>query len=125
MVRSRMALLFIALTIIFTVAGQLFVKQGTREVGASPAQATMLVGFIWRAFTNIWVVLGLGCAVIAAVSWTVAVSRSNLSFAYPFMALAIVLVLFLSGLIFGEEIPLTRWFGVLIVCLGIFVASRT
>src|SRR5215211_3396391 len=115
MARSRMAILFILLMIIFTVTGQLLVKQGTREVGTSPAQATLLVGFIWRAFTNIWVVLGLACAVIAAISWTVAVSRSDLSFAYPFMALAIVLVLLLSGIFFGEVIPFTRWLGVLIV----------
>ena len=61
---------------------------------------------------------------VAALAWIVAISRSNLSFAYPFMALAVVLVLLLSGVIFQEEIPMNRWIGVALVCLGILVASR-
>ena len=40
--------------------------------------------------------------------------------AYPFMALAIVLVLALSPLVFGEQVPVIRWFGVLIVCIGLW-----
>ena len=119
-----MALIFIFLTIMFTVIGQLCVKQGMLGIGASPSQLTELPVFVLRTFTNLWILAGLDCAVIAAVTWTVAVSRSALSFAYPFMALAIVLVLALSGSLFGETIPATRWIGVLVVCLGIFIASR-
>jgi uncharacterized membrane protein len=43
--------------------------------------------------------------------------------AYPFMALAIVLVLALSGALFGEIVPLNRWMGVAIVCVGLVVAA--
>jgi drug/metabolite transporter (DMT)-like permease len=121
---SPSALLFILLTLVFTVVGQLLVKRGLVEVGAHPSQLDLLPGFLWQALTNWKVIAGLAAAVIAALSWMVAVSRSDLSFAYPFMALAIVLVLALSGVLFQEQIPFTRWIGVLVVCLGIFIASR-
>jgi drug/metabolite transporter (DMT)-like permease len=116
-------LLFIFLTIVFTVMGQLLVKKGMLEVGAGPLHASVLVRFAWKTFTNPYVVLGLGSAVVAAVCWTVAISRSALSVAYPFMALAIVLVLALSGALFGEIVPLNRWMGVAIVCVGLVVAA--
>ncbi len=122
---SPMAFIFILLTIIFTVIGQLLVKQGMLELGPSPTQALNLVHFVWKAVTNPKVIFGLGSAVVAALAWTVALSHSDLSFAYPFMSLAIVLVIALSPLIFHENIPWTRWLGVLIVGLGIIIASRS
>jgi len=121
---SMLGIVFIFLTIGWTVSGQLLVKKGMLEVGSSPAEIRRLPGFIGRALVNWKVILGVCCAVAATLSWIVALSRAPLSFAYPFFGLAIVLVLALSGLLLDERIPLTRWIGVGIVCLGIFVASR-
>ena len=117
---SPMALLFILLTVAFTVIGQLLIKQGMLEVGASPTQVAMLPRFAYR--NQLKVLIGLACAVAAALSWIVAISRSDLSFAYPFMGLAIVPVL--SERLFGENAPINRWLGVLIVCLGLLIATR-
>lgn len=117
-------LLFIALTIAFTVAGQLAVKKGMLQVGSSPTEIGALPRFVVRAFTNPFVVIGLVCAVAAALTWVVAVSRADLSVAYPFLALATVLVLVFSGLVFGEAVPVQRWIGVLVVVLGLIIATR-
>ena len=121
---SLMAITFILLTISFTVLGQMLVKQGMLEVGESPFELATMPQFLWRALTNLRVLLGLGCAVIAALTWMVAISRSNLSFAYPFMTLSVVLVLVFSNIVFKETIPLNRWLGVLLVFFGVFIASR-
>ncbi len=122
---SPTGLLFILITIVFTVIGQLLVKQGMREVSAGIGQGADVTQLIFRALTNLKVVSGLGSAVIAALSWMVAVSNSDLSFAYPFMGLPIVLVLALSGTLFGEVVPITRWLGVGIVCVGLLIAARS
>ena len=118
------ALIFILLTIVFTVFGQLLVKQGMREVSASLTPGAALAQLLGSALTNFKVILGLGSAVIAAMSWMVALSHSDLSFAYPFMGLPIVLVLALSGALLGEVVPVTRWLGVGIVCVGLLIAAR-
>jgi len=119
-----MAVFFIFLMLAFTVAGQIFVKQGMLEVGSTPSNLSQIPEFMLRALTNIRVVLGFGCAFLASLCWLVAISRTELSFAYPFTGLSIVLVLTLAPTFFGEVVPLTRWLGVLIVCAGIWVASR-
>jgi multidrug transporter EmrE-like cation transporter len=118
------ALVCIALTIAFTVAGQLLVKHGVLQVGSAPDKGGHLAGFLVRAFTNPLVIAGLVCAVVAAIAWTMALSRADLGYAYPFMGLAIVLVLALTPLVFGEHVPINRWVGVAIVCIGLWVASR-
>jgi hypothetical protein len=65
---------FIFLTVGFTVLGQILVKQGMLAVGASPTAIQSMPGFVLRALTNYQVVLGLGCAVIAALTWIIAIS---------------------------------------------------
>jgi multidrug transporter EmrE-like cation transporter len=117
-------LLLILATVAFTVIGQLLVKKGMLNVGASPAQLVLVPRFLLRAFTNLYVIAGLVFALLAALTWTVAVSRLALNVAYPFLGLGIVLVLVCSGLFFGEAVPPNRWIGVAIVCVGLVVAAR-
>jgi multidrug transporter EmrE-like cation transporter len=116
-------LLFIAVTIAFTVTGQLLVKHGMLQVGRGPSDLAVLPRYLLSALTHPSVFLGLSCAVVAALSWTIAVSRSDLSVAYPFMGLAIVLVLGLSGLLFGESIILGQWVGTAVVVIGLVIAG--
>ena len=121
---SAGGLLFVALTIIFTVVGQLLVKRGTQVAGVAPTQASQLPRYAVHVMTNPLVVLGLLAAVVAAVAWTIAVSKTALSVAYPFMALAIVLVLTLSNVSLGERLSVQAWVGVGFVCLGLVITSR-
>lgn len=118
------AYIFIALTILFTVCGQLLVKSASAQFGHIPGKITEIIPYLIRAFTNLKLVAGLGCAVIASIMWMSALSLVDISFAYPFMGLAIVLVLALSPLIFKETVPWTRWLGVLVVCLGLWITSK-
>lgn len=122
--KSPIALAFIAGTIIFTVAGQLLLKWAMLGIGAVPQERSLLVGFVIRVFTDLRVISGFACAFIASFFWILAVSRSTISFAYPFMGLAIVFVLSLAPALFHEAVPWTRWFGVLVVCAGIWIAAQ-
>ncbi len=116
--------IFIGLTILFTVCGQLLVKSASNTFGPFPKDLSGVAQFLIKAFTNIKLLAGLFFAVIASIMWMNALSLSDISFAYPFMALAIVLVLALSPLVFKEFVPWTRWLGVIVVCIGLWIASR-
>jgi len=117
--------LSITLTILFTVAGQLFVKYGMMQVGSSSLQASRLTKHLLTTLTNPFVFFGFFCAFIAALTWTVAISRAQLSFAYPFVGLGIVLTLVFSSLLFGDKVSSQRWMGVALVCLGLIVVARS
>jgi drug/metabolite transporter (DMT)-like permease len=100
------------------------IKAGMLDVGTLPGLASEVPGFFFQSFANPKVVAGLAMAFLAAMAWMGAVSQSEISFAYPFMSLTVVLVLLLSGLLFGEAVPINRWLGVIIVCLGLVIAAR-
>lgn len=121
---NLMVYILIAATICFTAAGNLLIKAGMMDVGTLPNQACKVQWFFFQSFTNLKVIAGLAMAFIGAMAWMGAVSQSDMSFAYPFMSLTIVLVLFLSGSIFGEVVTMNRWLGAIIVCLGLMISAR-
>ena len=120
----RSGLVFIFFTIMLTVVGQLLVKHGMTQIGKAPTSMNGMPMFFLKAIFHPPNFLGLSSAVLAAMFWMGALSRCNLSFAYPFMALAIVLVLALTPALFGEHVTSKQWIGVAIVCFGLWIASR-
>ncbi len=108
--------LYIFFCIIFTVAGQIFVKKGA--IGAR--DATSILGYL----TNFYIILGFLMAAVAAVAWVKALQHFTLSHAYPFMSLSFPIVAFLSVIIFNEVMKLNQWIGLLIVLLGLYIGSK-
>ncbi|MBL9130381.1 MAG: EamA family transporter [Verrucomicrobiaceae bacterium] len=121
---SRGGLLFVFLTVLLTVLGQLLVKTGMSRVGAAPSEPGALPWFLFKALFHPANFFGLACAFLAAFSWMAALTRVELSFAYPFTSLSIVLVMALSSWLFGEKVVAQQWVGVAVVCLGLWIASR-
>jgi len=109
------------LAVAFGVAGQMAMKSGMAQVGAIHA---MSGGTLLRMFTNLYVLLGLGCYALSTVAYLTALSNLPLSFAYPMVGLGYVIVVFLSWILLKEPVSLARWVGVLLICGGAFLIGR-
>jgi drug/metabolite transporter (DMT)-like permease len=59
------------------------------------------------------------------VIWLFALSRVELSFAYPFVGLSFILMMFASSWFFAENISPLRIAGTLVIGLGVFIVSRS
>jgi multidrug transporter EmrE-like cation transporter len=62
---------------------------------------------------------------LSAFLWLVVLSRLDLSYAYPFLALNLVLITLVSWIVLGEMIPTLRWLGLGLICLGVVVVARS
>jgi multidrug transporter EmrE-like cation transporter len=116
--------LYIAGSILLTVYGQLVLKWQVASAGALPAAAADRIGFLVRLVLSPWVLSGLAAAFLAFLCWAMALTKFQLSYAYPFMSLAFALVLLLSALLFREELTLPKILGMLLIVLGITIGSR-
>ncbi|MDJ0702261.1 MAG: EamA family transporter [Leptolyngbyaceae cyanobacterium MO_188.B28] len=119
-----MAHLYIALTILLTVYGQIVIKWQIGLAGSLPGEFTEKVIFLLKLFLNPWIISSFACAFLAALSWMAAMSKFPLSYAYPFMSSAFVLVLFLSALIFGEPVNIPKVVGMGFIVAGIIIGSN-
>ncbi len=116
-------LLFIA--VCFSVTGELLLKHGMNQVGLLSFEMRLLLPSLLRAFTNPYVILGLGSIFVGAIFWLSVLSRVNLSYAYPMLSISYILVVFASWLMLGEPLSLTRILGVVIIMGGVFVVYRS
>ena len=68
---------------------------------------------------------GLALFGVSAVVWLFALSRVELSFAYPFAALGYVIIVLASLTVLHESVPPLRWAGVALIIAGIVLVART
>jgi multidrug transporter EmrE-like cation transporter len=116
--------IYIFLTILFTVYGQIVLKWQVASAGALPSSVLPKIQFLLSLLLNPWVISGYAGALLASLTWMAAVSKFPLSYAYPFMSFAFVLVLFLSSIFFQESITLPKSIGMALIVAGIIVGSQ-
>ena len=119
-----MSYVYIALTILFTVYGQLILKWQVSKAGALPDTIGAKIGFLFGLLLNPWIVSGFAAAFIASLCWMAAMTKLPLSHAYPFMSLAFVLVMFLSALFFHEPLTWPKVIGISFIVCGIVLGSQ-
>lgn len=117
-------ILMILAAVALAVTGQVLVKQGMNALGAVQFSAGLLSAY-GRIFTSPLVLAGTVSYTLSILFWIYALSRVDLSFAYPFLALSYVLVIIASWLLLGERIPPLRWIGLAVICAGILIVSRS
>lgn len=70
------------------------------------------------------IILGLSLFIISAFLWIIALTRVDLSFAYPLVGTSYVLILLFSRVFLGENVNTYRWLGALLIALGVALISR-
>ncbi|MBM3318326.1 MAG: EamA family transporter [Candidatus Eisenbacteria bacterium] len=118
---TPLALVLVA--VCFSVTGELFLKEGMARVGVVtlPAlgQAAARMVRTWQLFA------GLGSIGVGAAFWLAALSRVDLSWAYPLLAIGYVLILLFSALILREQVSAVRWLGAALIIIGVILVSRS
>lgn len=121
----NIAIVYILISVLGGAIGQILLKTGMSQMGALTLSLNQLFNILWRMATNPFVVVGLGVYVMGTVFWLAALSRVDLSYAYPFASLSYIVMLIASILIFKENVTLLRLIGTLVVGLGVFLISRS
>lgn len=122
---NNIAIVYILASVVAGAVGQILLKKGMSSMGPLTLSVDQLFGILWRIATNPYVVIGLFIYMCGTVFWLAALSRVDLSFAYPFTGLSYAAMVLASWLLFGENITLTRFAGMVVVWVGVFIISRT
>jgi drug/metabolite transporter (DMT)-like permease len=114
---------YVALTLAFTVYGQLVLKWQLASVEL-PSEAAEKGLFLCKLLVRPWIFSGFVSAFAASLCWMAAMTKLKLSDAYPFMSLAFVVVMFLSKPLFGEVLSANKLIGTVVIVLGLIVITR-
>lgn len=113
---KRIALIVLLVSVVLNSVGQLFFK-ATRT--AHPTDSLFSLFF----YVETWA--GFILYALSALCWLWVLSRAQLSYAYPVLALSFPIVVGLSTIFFSEVISPVRWIGVIAIVVGVSLIART
>ena len=120
-----MAYFYIFGTIIFTVYGQLILKWRMNSVGVLPEPLGAKIIFLIKLVFDPFIFSGFLAAFIASLFWMAAMSKFDVSYAYPFITAGLTLLtVLLAIIILGEPVSINKIIGVLLIVSGVLFMVR-
>lgn len=116
---------FIVTGVLLNALAQLLLKAGANAVGEIhlTAQNWFAVGL--KVATQLPIIAGLTCYVLSVVLWIVALSRVDVSVAYPMLSLGYVVAAVGAWYFFGEALSLQRLLAIGVILVGVALLART
>ena len=110
--------------VLLNSAAQLMLKAGARALGTVALNGASLFAAGWNAATQPWIVLGLCCYVVSAGLWILALTRVDVTVAYPMLSMGYVIAALLAWQFFGEALTASRILGISIILVGVVILGR-
>ncbi len=114
--------ILVFISIILGSCGQVVMKMGTSQVSTN---GLSFLPLLLKYFTNIPILSGLLLYTLSAVVWIFAISKVQLSIAYPMVASGYVLVVLLSYLLLHEPVSSLRVLGLLTIVAGVIIIANS
>ena len=111
--------------VLLNAAAQLLLKAGTNAIGAFAFSAGNVVPVGREIATQPHILSGVACYVISVVVWILALSRVEVSIAYPMLSVGYVVNAVAAWYLFGEAVTPTRLAGIAVIALGVFMVARS
>lgn len=116
---------YIVGTLSFTVYGQIVLKwrmNATKVI--LPESAIDKVVYLTKLIFDPYIFSGFASAFVASLFWMAAMSKFEITTAYPFMSLAPALVFLIGVLFLGETFTIGKVIGLLLIIIGMVVTVK-
>ena len=117
-------LLIVLAGVLLNAFAQLMLKSGAASVGPI-AGWNSLRGAAPALAMHPGVLGGLICYAISVIVWIVALSRVDVSIAYPMLSVGYVVNALLAMWLFGETVSVQRWLGIGVILVGVALVARS
>lgn len=115
----------ILIGVLLNAAAQLLLKVGMRTIGEFSFDLRNVIPIGVKVVSSNHIILGISCYVISAMVWLLVLSRVEVSFAYPFLSIGYIVAALGGQTLLGEELTITRWAGIFVICIGVYLITRT
>ena len=115
--------LIIVIGVSLNAAGQLFLKSGANIIGPITTNSNIATTLI--SSINTYIILGLLCYALSVLAWIVALTRVDVSIAYPMLSLGYVIVTIAAWFLFNEPISTVKILALSIIIFGIVLLANS
>jgi len=115
----------ILVMVICANAGDILLKRGMTQIGAVPFTATGLQHAFLLTITSKTIWLAILFLIGFTISYMLLMSWADYSYVMPAGAFGYALLTLLAVVYLHESVSPRRWLGVFLICVGVFLVSRT
>jgi len=110
--------------VMLNVAAQLMIKAGTNSIGYFEFSRSNILPIGMRLVTEPHIIGAVACYVFSVVIWILALSRVQVSIAYPLLSMGYVANAVAAWWFFNESINPAKVAGISVIILGVVIISR-
>ena len=118
--------IFIFFIVLFAPLGNVLLSKGMKGVGSAKEWA---VRDIFRILLSIlssgYIWLGIACLLAFFVAYMLVLTWADYSYVQPASSFSYAVVALLGYFLLGETVPLLRWAGIVVICVGVLIVGNT
>ncbi|MGH8231948.1 MAG: SMR family transporter [Steroidobacteraceae bacterium] len=111
--------------VLLNAAAQLLLKAGSRVISGMAVNFANGWTLLERVAVSPPILGGLLCYVISVLVWILALSRVDVSVAYPMLSIGYVVSALAGWLLFSEQLSAARIGGIGIIIVGVWLVARS
>ena len=115
----------VLLGVLLNAAAQLLLKAGTNAIGHFTFSTENILPIGMKIASEPHILGGLACYVISVVVWIMALSRVEVSIAYPMLSIGYLVIAIAAWYLFGEAVTIMRMTGIGIIIIGVYIVARS
>ena len=106
--------------------GSILLKIGAGHLGhIEIGSFQQMIQFVFRLLTDLTALAGMTMYFLSGLIWSYLLTKLDISFVQPILALTYVATPILAIVLLGEHVPLLRWVGIAVIVLGVVIVART
>lgn len=119
-----MDIFLILASVLLNCCAQLLMRQGMLINGVVEGM-TSLLHSVPQMLTNLYLWGAMVCYAISILLWMAVLSKVEVSYAYPFLSIGYILSAVAGYFWFQEDVSPIRIVGIIVICIGVVLISRS
>jgi multidrug transporter EmrE-like cation transporter len=111
--------------VLLNAIAQLALKASVSDTGIISLDMQSLLTSAGSLASNLWLWLGLICYAISVVVWILALSRVDVSIAYPMLSIGYIVNAVAAWHLFDEPMNIGKVVGIGIIIVGVYILARS
>jgi len=111
--------------VLLNAVAQLALKASVNDTGIINFDLQSLLTSANGLASNLWLWLGLACYAISVVVWILALSRVDVSIAYPMLSIGYIVNAIAAWHLFDEPMNIGKVVGIGIIIVGVYILARS
>ena len=110
-------------SVFLNAVAQLLIRKGMLCIGIFGVDN--FVDNMGAMLTNLWLWSAMISYAISILLWMSVLSKVEISYAYPFLSIGYILAAVAGYWFFNENLSVTRIVGIVVICVGVIIISRS